>query len=357
VPAIASADEVRGGLDRLESLGACYVDDAGLVVVTTALAADASLGAATLSAEVVVDHVREGASHAHVDDPSNGALDAITAASSGRSRRSAKTRVLGAIGAAITGAFGVSALTVSTRVSTSVEPGYVAGRASASADATLLGGALLLTTTMGWGHDLASDASSSAARDEVDAVIALTQLVAERLGISYGAGLGHVWGRLETPGAQAPYRWTVMPEALPGDRTRATGFVRAAIYLGGAFALHPMLAAYADDWGVAAIAPSVGLARDFGGRVTALLQYRLYWQTPASFYEVLYLARSDAMTGDARLGALVEHRASVGLDWRVPGAQALTLGASYALSDLDHRSMGHETIAHAALVDLRLETR
>ncbi|HTJ85478.1 MAG TPA: DUF3570 domain-containing protein [Polyangiaceae bacterium] len=357
LPAVARADDAQLSLERFESLGACHVDDAGLVVTTTALAADASLGRTTMSAEVVVDHVREGAAHAHEGDLPSGSVDAITAASSGRGRRSAKTRVFGAVGAAFAEAFGVPALALSSRIGVSAEPGYVAGRAQAAADLTLSSGALLLTTKMGWGHDAASDANASAARDVVDATFALTQLVAAGLGISYGAGLSHVWGNLEMPGAQVSYRSAFVPETLPGDRTRATAFARAAIDLGGAFALHPMVAAYADDWGIAAIAPSLGLARDFGDQVTVLLQYHLYWQTAASFYEVVYLARSAAMTADARLGALLEHRASVGADWRLPGAEPVTLGVTYALADLDHRSMGHETVAHAGFVDLRVEAR
>jgi hypothetical protein len=118
--------------------------------------------------------------------------------------------------------------------------------------------------------------------------------------------------------------------------------------------VHIGLSGYADSWSILALAPEARVARDVGDDVSLALAYRFYWQTRASFYEVVYLEKTALRTGDVRLGEIAEHRPSAAFEWRLGGSLDASPRAGYALSIFEHRSMRHEMVGHLATLGMSL---
>lgn len=112
-----------------------------------------------------------------------------------------------------------------------------------------------------------------------------------------------------------------LPEHVPDARMRhsvAALFRRALgddVSLGGNYRF------YRDDWGLGSHTASAQLAAYVAEQTLVTLQYRFYTQTEAYFYERRYAQQpgpAGFWTRDRELSPLLNHRAGLSLDQRVP---------------------------------------
>jgi hypothetical protein len=182
----------------------------------------------------------------------------------------------------------------------------------------------------------------------VTAGASFSQLLSPSAMIS--AAVGATWqrGRLASPYRRALVRTSLFPEVHPEERDRATGYLGLSFALDAASALHLRYGLYRDSWGVVAIIPEVAVARELAGdRGLVSLRYRYYHQWAADFYQARYQEVEAILTGDHRLGPIVDHTAGVELRWRL--RERVTVDAVYEISICDYQDLATDLIvSHVA---------
>jgi hypothetical protein len=101
--------------------------------------------------------------------------------------------------------------------------------------------------------------------------------------------------------------------------------------------------------------PVRGRGKDIGARGSALVRYRFYAQSAASFYRPRYDDILTIMSGDFRLGRIVDHTAGAELRWLVGhrGRASFSAIASYDVSYMRYTQIPAEVTAHMISVAAR----
>jgi hypothetical protein len=272
-----------------------------------------------------------------------------------------KTRYEGTLGANVDTS-GRAPLRLQPSARVSFEPDYQSYSGRLRATAELFERNTTLSGFLGFGHDRVDPLETPvgdadrwpATHGRVNGGLSLSQVLSARLVVAGGIGANYMFGNLSNPYRRALVRTTLFPEQLPTQRARTTAYATLAWYVGWDAALHLRFGTYLDSWGVKAVIPQAAVARDFSDTVLLTLQYRLYWQSAASFYEFRYDDLEPARTGDQRLGGIHEHQPCLEMAWTLLGTQgdfgALTARAGYRLSLLEYRDLDRRVVGHIVLV-------
>jgi len=171
--------------------------------------------------------------------------------------------------------------------------------------------------------------------------VSAAQVLSPTLLLSVAVAATFQRGQLANPYRRALVRTSLFPEVVPSARDRYTGFAALSWYLGCGTALHLRQGVYDDSWGVLALIPEAALAAElFGDHVLTSLRYRFYRQWRADFYRARYQDLEPILTGDVRLGPIVDHTVGGEVRYTLGGVErdlgSWTFVASYELSLTDY---------------------
>lgn len=378
--------ELGGRLGAAEAQSFYYGDNQGLSVITAGATVEHPLTESlSVTSQALVDRIKverptitvtdsggQPTGHRHLpngDAVSISAMDAITSASvsvTGGDKLE-KTRLEGTLGAIYDRAVEGAPTRFQGYLRTSQENDYQSYSGRIRVSSELLERNTTVAAFVGYGHDLISpikappgeDDRWPASHDRWIGGASVSQLLSQTVVLSGGVGLTRMSGTLENPYRRALVLTTKFPERLPHERFRVTAFVALDWYLFWDTALHVRQGAYFDDWGVKAWIPEAALVKDFGQDLQLSIRYRYYLQSRASFYGSIYGALQPLLSGDDRLGPIVNHAPGLELIWTVSGNRgrpgAFSVKAGYTLNRLSYvdletaAAVGHIVNAGASL--------
>lgn len=346
---------------QVEARGFQYRDESGLVVSTVAAEVDQRLTPElTVMVKGVADQVVNEPpppvvrKPPDIGQPTGHLLEGVDVVSSASVlavsdvQRTEKWRVEGSGGASLTSKLGTDPLQLNGRFRVSSEPDYFSVSAQLSGQIEINLRNTTLAGSLGYGHDIVQPASAPpgeeglwpGAHDRVLASASLNQLLSRTLSGSVGLSVSYQWGKLENPYRRARVLTSQFPERMPDSRARIVGFAGLAWFIAGGTALHIRQGAYVDSWGVKGWIPEVVLDKEVAKSGLVSLRYRHYLQGSASFYRPIYDGLDPILTGDSRLGELVEDLVAAEARWYAWGSpgrgESLSVAAAYELSMLSY---------------------
>jgi hypothetical protein len=353
-----------------------YTDNSGVSVKTLATSVEQPVARTVgVSARAIVEQIVLRRTPLDPGDP--GAMqstghpphepDAVTSASAtaGGGSAAEEWRLEGTGAVAVTGGVGGAPATGRVLVKASTEPDYGSIYGNIGGSLELAERNTVLGAFAGYGQDSVDPVEAPpgqrddwpATHRRVNGWLTATQIISRDTVASAGLGLTWQWGQLASPYRRALVRTTLFPEAVPGDRGRATAFAALSWYLGRDTALHLRQGVYADTWSVLAVIPELAVATNPAPALLVTARYRLYRQWPAEFFEAHYHDVEPIMTGDVRLGPITEHGAGAEARWTLAGEyldfSSLALILGYELSILTYEEYATDRIiGHVATVGI-----
>jgi hypothetical protein len=234
----------------------------------------------------------------------------------------------------------------------STEPDYRSLYVGAGGDLELGRRATAVTAFVGVGRDRVLPVEAPPGQDDdwpathwrVNGLASVSQAVHPRVLLAAAAAFTVQRGQLSSPYRRALVLTTLFPENHPSARDRVTGYVGGIVYLGWETALHLRAGAYADSWEVMALVPEATLATSPWPSLLLTARYHLYLQSRAYFFDSVYPRVETIMTGDVRLGPILEHGVGLSARWTVRGQRgepgALTLSGGWSFAATDYRDYG-----------------